>query len=119
MKKILPLLFITLFIGRGEDIGEQLYNKYGCYGCHGSNAEGIGDFPKLAGKPEMFLQKRLLGYKQGTIRSNRANMMAPFAKKLSTEDIEAIAHYLSTLHTNKTTQERYYEEFVVGDSSGS
>lgn len=121
MKKILPLLFLLLCIMMwGDNLGEQLYNKNGCYGCHGSNAAGGNGFPKLAGRPEAFLKKRLLGYKNGTIHSNRANMMVPFAKKLSDKEIEAIAHYLSTLHTNKSTnEERYYEEFVVGDSSGS
>jgi len=102
-----------------EKVGSKLYTKYGCYGCHGVNAEGGNGFPKLAGKSSYYLRKKLLGYKNGTIHSNRANMMRPFAKDLSQKEIEAIAAYLKSLKKRKKDDERYYQEFIVGDSSGS
>ena len=114
------LLFSFLIAADSNTTGEQLYTKNGCYGCHGSNAQGGNGFPKLAGKPEDFLQKRLFGYKNGTIHSNRANMMQPFAKRLSNEEIKKIAHFLSSLSQKKLfDEERYFEDYVVGDSSGS
>ncbi len=97
--------------------GEVLYMKYGCYGCHGAKAEGSASFPKLANKPRSYLIKKLQDYKKGTIHSNRADIMQPFAKKLSYKEIEAIADYLANIKENH--EERYYQEFEVGDSSGS
>ncbi len=122
MQKALAIILITLscFAGGQNISGEQLYTQYGCYGCHGSNAQGGNGFPKLAGKSQNYLQKRLLGYKSGTIHSNRADMMQPFAKKLSKKEIEAIAKYLANLpHKKIFNEERYFEEYEVGDSSGS
>lgn len=104
-----------------ESIGAKLYTKHGCYGCHGINAEGANSFPKLAGKSEHYIKKRLLGYKNGTIHSNRANMMAPFAKALNDEEIQAIAHYLHSLGNKKKLfdEERYFQDYEIGSSSGS
>ncbi len=107
----------ALNIGFAAD-GEELYSKYGCYGCHGAKAQGSASFPKLANKPQSYLVKKLKGYKSGTIHSNRADTMKPFAKKLSDKEIEELAHYLSNIK-EKDNEERYYEEFEVGDSSGS
>jgi len=116
MQKLLLLFIAGIGITFGSN-GEELYMKYGCYGCHGVKAQGSASFPKLANKPQSYLIKRLKGYKNGTIHSNRADMMKSFAKKLSDKEIEAIASYLSTIKEDK--QERYYQEFEVGDSSGS
>ncbi len=99
--------------------GSQIYTKHGCYGCHGVNAEGSNDFPKLAGKSKYYLKRKLLGYKNGTIHSGRANMMRPFAKSLSEKEIDILAEYLKSLGHKKQNEERYYEDFVIGDSSGS
>ncbi len=88
--------------------GEKLYTKKGCYGCHGINAEGANDFPKLSGKDENYLIKRLKAYRNEEINSNRADMMKPFAKKLSDAEIKAISKYLSSLGESK--KEEYYEE---------
>ncbi|BCD68424.1 c-type cytochrome [Nitratiruptor sp. YY09-18] len=121
MKKFILIGIITasfLYAQNNLD-GAALFSKYGCYGCHGVNAQGMGDYPPLAGKPEAYLKNRLLEYKKGTIHSNRAGTMQPFAQKLSTEEIEAIAKYLSTLYKDHESSERYFQEFEIGDSSGS
>ena len=115
MQKLLLLFIAGIGITFGSN-GEELYMKYGCYGCHGAKAQGSASFPKLANKPKDYLVKRLIGYKNGTIHSNRADMMQPFAKKLSDKEIEMIAEFLANI---KEEQERYYQEFEVGDSSGS
>ena len=121
MKRALTLsTLLALALAAAQIDGEALYTKYGCYGCHGSNAEGMSNFPKLAGKPQNYLIKKLKGYKAGTIHSNRAGTMQPFAQKLSDEEIEAIAAYLSKIKSQRERdEERYYEEFLLHDSSGS
>ncbi len=124
MKKIIIGIFALVLLAQAEEMlftkGQMIYNKYGCYGCHGSNAEGNGDYPRLASKKKAYLIKRLKGYRDGTITSNRANIMRPYAKKLSDKDIEALAEFLSKkIYMNEQPDEKYYEEFLVGDSSGS
>ncbi|WP_281951203.1 c-type cytochrome [Nitrosophilus kaiyonis] len=118
MKKIFIVLFL-LSLFSYADLGEKLYTKHGCYGCHGSNAQGGNGFPKLAGKSSSYLIKKLQGYKYEKINSNRADMMKPFAKNLSQKEIELLAKYLESLKNKKSDEERYYEEFIIGDSSGS
>jgi len=118
MKKIFIILsLLPLF--SFADSGEKLYTKLGCYGCHGANAEGGNGFPKLAGKSSSYLIKKLQGYKYEKINSNRADMMKPFAKNLSKKEIELLAKYLESLKNQKIDEEKYYEEFIIGDSSGS
>ncbi|SMC09252.1 c-type cytochrome [Nitratiruptor tergarcus] len=123
MKKAL-LLSITAIYLLAQDSnvtqGEQLYTKNGCYGCHGSKAEGANSFPKLAGKSESYIIKRLHGYKNGTIHSNRADMMTPFAKALNENEIKAIAQYIHSLGKKKLfDEERYFQDYEIGTSSGS
>ena len=123
MRVLIGVLMIAALLFANDtnsSIGEKLYTKHGCYGCHGINAEGTNNFPKLAGKSAYYIKKRLHGYKEDKINSNRANMMKPFAKALSDKEIEILANYLKNLGKKKReNEERYYEDYVVGDSSGS
>ena len=118
MKKAVVFLYF-LYIFSYASQGEKLYTKHGCYGCHGSKAEGVNGFPKLAGKSSSYIIKKLKGYKLEKINSNRADMMKPFAKALSEKEIELLAKYLESLKNKKIDEERYYQEFIIGDSSGS
>ena len=123
MKKmwaILAILVCFIAADTNESVGAKLYTKHGCYGCHGINAKGTNNFPKLAGKSKSYLKKRLLGYKNGNLHSNRANMMAPFAKALSDKEIEEIASFLHSLGKKKLfDEERYFQDYEIGTSSGS
>ena len=121
-KTLVFLIFcLNLFAGNQGVDGSRIYTKHGCYGCHGANAQGGNGFPKLAGKSITYLTKKLKGYRDGTIHSNRANMKRSFAKDLSNKEIEALATYLKSLghRAKRSDEERYYEEFSIGDSSGS
>ncbi len=110
MRLILALAFAaTLFASDGS----LLYHQKGCYGCHGSDARGIGDYPPLAGKPAGYLAKKLRAYREGSISSNRSDMMRPYAKNLTDTEIEAIARYLSEL---SVTESSYYEEYDLSDA---
>lgn len=66
-----------------------------CQACHGADGNGTApQFPRLAGQYPDYLVRALQEYKSG----NRKNpIMAPFASKLSTQDMEDIAAYFSGL----------------------
>lgn len=108
MKKMVIILSLSSLLLASN--GEKIFTKNGCYGCHGIDAQGNGSFPKLAGKSKYYLISRLKGYKNGTIKSNRANMMKPFAKSLSDKDIEDVATYLSKLKSS-TNKDSFDEEY--------
>ena len=115
------ILVLSLFGGEtNESEGAKIYTKHGCYGCHGIDAEGIAPYPKLAGKSAYYIRKRLQDYKKGTIHSGHADIMRPFAQSLSDQEIDILADYLEHLGQKKrSNEERYYQEYEVGDSSGS
>ena len=116
---IFILLSIMLLADSNPKLnGKSIYTKKGCYGCHGSDARGGLTYPKLANQNKAYLIKKLKEYKKGSINSNRALMMKSYAKKLSDSEIEALGEYLSKM-PKKKNEKRYYQEFEVGDSTGS
>ncbi len=123
MKKLSIALILVLSLCGGEtneSEGPKIYTKHGCYGCHGIDAQGSATYPKLAGKSAYYIHRRLQGYKKGTIHSGRSDIMRPFAQSLSDEEIKILAQYLKNLgHKKKSKEDRYYQEYEIGDSSGS
>ena len=69
-------------------------NIVACVVCHGPNAEGVRDIPRLGGLAYSYLKRRLRqwgeGYSAGT-----APPMPDIASKLSSQQVEALASYLS------------------------
>ena len=69
-------------------------NIVACVVCHGPNAEGVRDIPRLGGLASSYLKRRLRqwgeGYSAGT-----APPMPDIAGKLSSQQVEALASYLS------------------------
>jgi len=65
-----------------------------CLGCHGSNAEGNGQYPRLAGQRADYLANQLANFKAG-VRKN--GQMQAIANTLSEEDMRALAAYFSGL----------------------
>jgi len=81
--------------------GKQLYEfkpaneEIGsCIGCHGDDAEGGGNEPRLAGQHRHYLVKQL-NLVQDNKRSAPDKMLA-LVRKLSKEEIEALAEYLQS-----------------------
>lgn len=66
-----------------------------CLGCHGNKAEGRGQFPRLAGQHAAYLVKQLQNFKQG---KRQGGPMPSVAKKLSDQDIKALAAYFASLN---------------------
>lgn len=73
--------------------------KYGsiCSGCHGKNGEGMGIFPKVAGKPAQELAAKLRDYRAGKTMGEQTAMMAPNAQNLTDEEIDSLANYMTSL----------------------
>jgi cytochrome c553 len=67
-----------------------------CASCHGAHGEGnaAANFPRIAGQPAAYLARQLASYADGS----RANpVMAPIAKGLSRDQMEAVATYYAAL----------------------
>ncbi|MGH8384880.1 MAG: c-type cytochrome [Pseudomonas sp.] len=66
-----------------------------CYSCHGPGAVGAGLFPRLAGQQAAYLKEQLLAWKNHQRSGDPHNLMGNVAQKLSADDIDALAGYLS------------------------
>jgi cytochrome c553 len=65
-----------------------------CIACHGPNAEGAGAIPRLAGQSYYYLKRRLEQWGAG-YHTGAQPPMPQIASKLSTDQIESLASYLS------------------------
>ena len=67
-----------------------------CVGCHGANAGGQKAIARLAGQQASYLGQALAAYR-GSKATRSDPVMTPVARQLASEDIPALAAYLSTL----------------------
>jgi cytochrome c553 len=74
---------------------------YACINCHGDKGKGKAPnnpvFPVIGGQHRDYLIKQLGDFREGRRQNDPAGMMSAIAKKLSEQEIEAVASYLSTL----------------------
>lgn len=68
-----------------------------CRLCHHRLGIGGKFTPAVAGRPEEWVAAMLVLYRSGTQVGPLTNLMAPWARDLSDEDIENLAAYVSTL----------------------
>lgn len=80
--------------------GKELFDKGvpdrgipACMSCHGANAEGMADFPRLAGQHAKYVTKQL-NYIQSLVRS--APVMHGIVKDLTPIEIQAVAAYVQS-----------------------
>jgi len=87
-------------------VGEKLFIEgnpktgvYGCINCHGKNGKGksekVSTFPRIGGQHRDYVIKQLTDFRSGARANDPASMMAGIAKKLSDNEIKAVAEYLS------------------------
>jgi cytochrome c553 len=69
-------------------------NIAACVACHGPNAEGVGEIPRLGGLAYTYLKRRLQQWGEGYHGAVELPM-PHIASKLSRNQIEALASYLS------------------------
>jgi cytochrome c553 len=113
---IMTSIVISLCFSSQEDM-KQVYLKNGCSSCHGIYGEGMGATPRLQGRREAVLLKRLKDLKQGKTRTAFGNIMVSFAKNLSDEEIVKMAKYLSTLKRVESEEVYELEYDNAGDGS--
>ena len=86
--------------------GEKLFKNgnprsgvYGCINCHGPRGKGkskkITQFPVIGGQHRDYIIKQLKDFKAGKRANDPGGMMADIAKRLSDDEIRAVAEYLS------------------------
>ncbi len=72
-----------------EASGRDLFISKGCAACHGQNAEGSSIAPALPGHTEEMVKRQ--------VRNPRLQMPAFSESQVSDDELEAIAHYVSSL----------------------
>jgi cytochrome c553 len=65
-----------------------------CVSCHGAKAEGVADFPRLAGQHAKYVMRQI-EYIQGLVR--KAPVMHGIVKDLTPAEIDAVAAYVQSL----------------------
>jgi len=88
---------VPSLVGVGQTIyqeGMPDENIVACVVCHGPSAEGVRDIPRLGGLDYSYLKRRLEQWNQG-YHAAAGPPMISIASKLSDEQIEALASYLS------------------------
>ncbi|MEE1886487.1 c-type cytochrome [Pseudomonas carassii] len=76
--------------------GEQLAKGGACTACHGAQLMGQGNFPRLAGQGVDYLQAQLDAFAEGR-RVDPSGAMTAIVANLTTQDRQALSHYLATL----------------------
>lgn len=88
--------------------GELLFHEgnpdtglYACANCHGENGKGKSEinnvFPVIGGQTKDYIVKQLKDLRSGDRHNDPAGMMGNIARKLSDEEIDAVAEYASGL----------------------
>jgi len=68
-----------------------------CSSCHGPDNLGAGSvFPAIAGQHPAYIRDQLLNWQQGSRQNDPQQLMATVAARMSADDIQAVAAWLST-----------------------
>ena len=66
----------------------------GCAACHGREGQGMGVFPKLAGRDASYISEKLYAYKNKETIGNMSSTMWAQAGMLSDSDIDTIGQFI-------------------------
>lgn len=82
-------------LAQDAEKGAVLFKQ--CITCHGEKGDGgvAQKGPRIAGQYDWYILKQLQDIKAGSIRKNP--VMLPFINKLSEQDMEDLAAYISKL----------------------
>lgn len=68
-----------------------------CAGCHNEDGSGSAKYPKLSGQNTPYVIQQLLDFKNGVRTNDAKAAMQAVAKRMNESEINAVAHYVSTL----------------------
>ena len=90
------------------ELGQRIYRAGNlsngvpaCTGCHGPQGKGVesAGYPMLSGQKAEYVVTSLVAYKNGErVHSGNAKIMQGIAARLTTEEIRAVANYVSGLY---------------------
>ncbi|WP_027962243.1 c-type cytochrome [Halomonas halodenitrificans] len=87
-------------LARGEQIALRGdWDEYivSCKSCHGPGNQGVGStFPGIAGQHAGYIENQLHAWQEGRRANDPQNLMGAIAKRMSDEDISAVAAWLSS-----------------------
>lgn len=85
---------------RGRMLAEQGdWSNYivSCKSCHGPDNQGAGAvFPGIAGQHAGYIEAQLKAWQGGTRKNDPQDLMGTIARRMSVEDIQAVAAWLTT-----------------------
>ncbi len=92
----------------GNKIGQNIFREGkpqrqmpACSSCHGDNGKGKADdnnvYPIIGGQTKDYIAKQLKDLRSGVRHNDPDSIMGNVAKKLSDEEIDALADYVSKL----------------------
>lgn len=119
MGKIITLLLTMSVLAAASspyEVGKKLYFSKGCNGCHGVSATGTHEYPSLAYRRKAFLIYKLENFRAKQGNTQQAELMIPFALRLSNSEIDALTTFLSEYHETKSP---YKNEFIPRGDGGS
>ncbi len=89
------------------DLGKTIYKGgnlttqvTACAACHGPTGVGnpAANYPRVSGQHAAYTAKQLKDFKKGDRANDSSSIMRSIAKRMSDEEIEAVAEYISGLH---------------------
>ncbi|WP_158965335.1 cytochrome c [Paraglaciecola sp. L3A3] len=89
------------------ELGRKLYNGgdlergiTACIACHGPRGNGtsLSGFPDISGQHTDYIKSQLKAFRSGDRNNSLNGMMEDIAKKMTDNDIEVLANYISGLH---------------------
>lgn len=91
------------YLKRGEQLyrgGDMEQHITACIACHGPKGTGNGEagFPVLSGQQAAYTVQQLQAFKDKKRSNDLNSIMRDISARMSNEDMEAVAHYVSGLH---------------------
>ena len=94
--------------GKGNPLGERIFlngNSFisviACFKCHGVNGKGptpkYSRFPVIGGQNKDYLRKQIMDFRDGIRTNSPGGIMRKITLRLTDEEIEALADYISVL----------------------
>ncbi|MGM0433829.1 MAG: c-type cytochrome [Pseudomonadota bacterium] len=87
-------------VERGRAIAEQGLWRKGvpsCVACHGPDGDGVGaDFPALSGQHASYIENQFTAWQDGDRQNDPNELMASVAKRLTEEEIKAVAAWFAS-----------------------
>lgn len=98
-----PGITAEKWVSLGERLyrgGNTLTGTPSCMGCHSPAAAGNvpAGFPRLSGQHPEYIIDQMNKFRSGERTNDRNGIMQDVSKRMTDEEIEAIAHYVSGLY---------------------